>query len=156
MKEQKADSEWEFSGDDNMISRTENERLEAWRFFTPSRNFEERIIADEIVANQPWSLSPRTPCPTSRIEPEENKQDVYTMSGKRISFPLPGWMKDFQSKNRPSSSATTARYKRFVMILSYESIFSGVSLNWNNLLALGIKTLISRHLHAPSLMRFYL
>ena len=108
-KEKKADADWESPADEDMISRTENERLEAWRSFTP-RNFEERAISDEIVGTQSWP-SPRTPYPTSRIE---NRQDVYTKSGKRISFPLPGWMEDFQSKNRAKSRTSSARYSRFV------------------------------------------
>lgn len=100
--ENKDDSELpEFSADDNMISRTENERLEAWKFFR-LRNLEERPV-------------PQTPYPTARIEPERHKHDVYTKSGKRISFPLPGWMEDFQSKNRPRSSGTNnLRYARCV------------------------------------------
>lgn len=95
MHENKDETEPEFSPDDNMISWTENERLEAWKIFE-LRNLEDRII-------------PVAPCPTSRLQDEgQRHQDVYTKSGKRISFPMPGWMEDFQSKNRPRSSATNA------------------------------------------------
>jgi hypothetical protein len=111
IKEEKNDLELEFSVDDNMISKTENERLEAWKFFRP-RNLEERGIPDEITST-PYSSS-KTPHPSSRIDPDElHRHDVvYTKSGKRISLPLPGWMEDFQSKNRPrpSSTNTSVRY----------------------------------------------
>jgi hypothetical protein len=108
INEQKGHPELEFSADDNMISRSENERLEAWKFFR-LRNLEERIIPDEIAVTP-------TPYPTSRPKPEGHKHDVYTKSGKRISFPLPGWMEDFQAKNRACRPSTTSsvRYARCV------------------------------------------
>ena len=98
----------DLDADDNMISRTENERLEAWKFFR-LRNVEERVIPDEVT---------KTPYPTSKVEPDEYRHDfVRTKSGKRISLPLPGWMEDFQSKNRPRSSASrNVRYARCVRL----------------------------------------
>lgn len=112
IKEQKDVNDEGFKADDNLISKTENERLEAWRFF--------RDCGDELTTSvtQPWISSLRAPFPSPRIQLEEipNRRDVYTKSGKHLSHPLPGWMEDFQSKNslRSSNAAYSIRYARCV------------------------------------------
>ena len=109
------DSKLEFPKDDNMISRTENERLEAWKFFR-LRNVK-GVVSDKVT--NPWT-SPGVPCPTPKVEPERNKHNNHTKSGKHISFPLPGWMEDFQCKNRPATRAVkSVRDARLVIYIKF-------------------------------------
>lgn len=90
----------DFIPDDDMIS---NDRLEAWKFFH-LENLEERAIVEQ---NQFSSLKQARPssnqscCTTSRHgrHGSLSSKDFYTSSGKRLSFPLPGWMEELHSKN---------------------------------------------------------
>ncbi|XP_028413476.1 uncharacterized protein LOC114536318 [Dendronephthya gigantea] len=124
--ENEDDSKLEFTTDDNMISRTENERLEAWKFF---RNVKGGLSPDKVT--KLWA-SPGVPCPTPRVEPERNKHNNHTKSRKHLSFPLPGWMEDFQYKNRQASRAVESvcyarkseRERRWTPIISNTANFT--------------------------------
>ena len=104
---------WEEAPCDDLISKTENIRLQAWRS-CHLRDLEDRIIPTK---DRYFSvIQPPVPPSNHSLTQRQPRQrtfspiDAYKRSGKRLSYPLPGWMDELESRNRKSpQSARTSR-----------------------------------------------
>ena len=100
-----------------MISKTENDRLEAWKVFH-LRNVEERAITEQkelSVVRQPCPSLGQSSCTTSRNKRSGSlsAKEFRMSSGKRLSFPLPGWMEELHLRKQEKSYSKSAHLPRY-------------------------------------------
>lgn len=116
----------DFGPDNDMISKTESDRLEAWKVLH-TKNLEERVITEKkeftTLKPQPSSTNQNSFTSNTGVKHRPlSPKEIFTSSAKRLSFPLPGWMEELHLKNQYRSYSSMAYQPRLVVYAKVSNI----------------------------------